>query len=71
MSHEYIRCAPQLPAAMTGSLCAQRPGQETVSCRGWQMGTLVGVYELARLAVAGDAEAQAALQRHFSNYEAR
>ena len=71
MTHEYIRCAPQLPKVMTNSLGAQRPGQDTVSCRSWQMGTLVGVYELTRLAIAGDVEAAAALEQHFRNYEAR
>ena len=71
MSHEYIRCAQQLPKAMTDSLSAQRPGQDTVSCRSWQMGTLVGVYELTRLALTGDMLAVDALKQHFRNYEAR
>ena len=71
MTHEYIRCAPQLPTVMTNSLSAQRPGQDTVSCRGWQMGTLVGVYELTRLALTGDMLAVDALKQHFRNYEAR
>jgi hypothetical protein len=71
MAHEYIRCAPQLPQMMTNSLRAQRPGQDTVICRGWQMATLAGVYELARLAIAGDADAAAALEEHFQRPEAQ
>lgn len=70
MAHEYLKSAPAMTADMAAQLQAQNPGQYVVSCRNWQMDTLVTVYEAARDAFSGGpeaAEAQEALRKHFAN----
>lgn len=70
MAGEYLASAPTMTPDMTRELQAQNPGQYIVSCRNWQMDTLVAAYEASRAAFGGGpeaAEAQEALRKHFAN----